>query len=327
MMRRLGTWLVRLLGLGVLAVVAVALFGPTEPVETDVTFDPAGIGDDVDAYFAQAEAAFDDNTPGTQKRVQWADTPNTKTKLSILYVHGYSATSEEIRPVPDRVAETLGANLVFTRLTGHGRSGDAMTEATVELWMQDMAEALAVARQVGDEVIVIATSTGATLATMAAEHPEMIDAVKGMVFVSPNFRIQAPASAILTWPLVRYWGPLVAGPERSFPARNADHEKYWTTRYPTVALLPMAAAVKYARHLDHSALKQPLLLVFSDDDNVVSPDATRAVGTRWGGPVTRQMMVMGPGDDENSHVVAGDILSPGQTDTAIAAILAWIGAL
>lgn len=322
-MRALLRWLGRL-ALAALAVVALAaVFGPTEPVETDVTFDPRTIGGDVDAYLAARESAYDDIRPGAEKRVVWAGAPNEKTPRAVLYVHGFSAGAEEIRPVPDRVAEALGANLVFTRLTGHGRSGPAMAEASVAAWMADMAEALAVARAVGEEVIVISTSTGSTLATIAALDPALSEAVVGQVFVSPNFGVNSPAAPLLTWPLARHWVPLVVGAERGFTPHNAAHGRHWTTRYPTVALLPMAAAVKHARTLDHARIGQPLLVMFSPDDQVVLPDATRAVATRWGGPVTRVEVTVGEGDDPNSHVIAGDILSPGQTDVAVRRILDW----
>lgn len=320
-------WLGRVFVLVVVGLAMIAYFGPRESLEGDVTFDPAAIGEDVDAYLAAAEAAFDDITPGVEKRVVWAGAPNTKTPLAILYVHGFSATSEEIRPVPDRVAEALGANLVYTRLTGHGRPGAAMGEITVQAWMDDIAEALHVARTVGDEVIVISTSTGSTLMTMAAEDTTLTAKVKGQVFVSPNFGVNNPLSFMLTWPLARQWVPLAMGPERGFTPENEAQGTYWTPSYPTTAIVPMAATVKAARHLDHSAITHPLLVMFSNEDTVVVPDATRAVATRWGGPVTRVEFVMGDGDDPGSHVIAGDIMSPGQTDKAVQTILDWIATL
>ena len=307
----------------VLAVVLLFMFGLREPVDTQITFDPAAMPDDLDAYFAAREAQVPDITQGVQKRVAWFGAKGEKTPLAVLYVHGFSATSEEIRPVPDTVAQALGANLVFTRLTGHGRNGDAMAEATVNAWMQDMAEALEAARRVGDEVIVVSTSTGSTLSTIAAFDPALMASVKGFVFVSPNFGLNSAAATILTWPLVRHWGPWVAGERRSFPALNEAHGTYWSNDYPTVALMPMAAAVRHARGLALESLDLPLLVLMSDNDKVVSPDATREVALRWGGPVQREMFVMTDADDAYSHVIAGDILSPNQTDKAAQTIIDW----
>ena len=138
-MRRLGKWL----GRGILAAVVVMAgmwaFGPYEPVDVHATFEPRRFGEGVQVYFESVEAGFDDITPGTQKRVIWAGAQETRTPVSILYVHGFSATSEEIRPVPDRIASELGANLIYTRLAGHGRPGAALAEVTVGDWMADIA--------------------------------------------------------------------------------------------------------------------------------------------------------------------------------------------
>ncbi|MCH2163432.1 MAG: alpha/beta fold hydrolase [Marinovum sp.] len=326
-MRFVSRWVGRLLLLVIVAVAGVAFFGPTEPVVTDVDFDDSALGDDLDTYFASVERAYSDITPGTGKRVIWAGETGAKTPISILYIHGFSATSEEIRPVPDRVAEALGANLVYTRLTGHGRTGEAMADATVEAWMHDVAEALAAARRVGDEVIVMSTSTGGTLATIAAVDPDLSQGIKAQIMVSPNFRLSNPAAVLLTWPMVRQWGPIVAGKTRSFEPRNERHATYNTTSYPTVATLPMAAAVAHVRNLDLSVITHPVFLIFSNDDRVVHPDATRAVAARWGGPVTTEVVRLSDEDDAYDHVIMGDILSPANTDASVDLMVEWIDGL
>ena len=47
-----------------------------------------------------------------------------------------AATSEEVRPLPEDVAKSLGANLYFTRLAGHGRGDLPMSEPSMNDWMQ-----------------------------------------------------------------------------------------------------------------------------------------------------------------------------------------------
>jgi alpha-beta hydrolase superfamily lysophospholipase len=295
----------------------------SRPVVVDFSFDPKALGEDLQAYLAAKEARFDDITPGTEKRIVWAGQKGERTALSVIYLHGFSATSEEIRPVPDRVAKALGANLFFTRFAGNGRGGDAMAEPTAGDWIRDTAEALAIGRAIGDEVIVLSTSTGGTLAAIAATDPAAMERVKGITFVSPNFGIASPVSTILNWPLVRHWGPVVAGAERSFEPVNALHAKYWTTRYPTVALFPMADLVKTALALDFACATVPALFLYSKEDRVVSPEATAQIAAKWGGPVITRTVTLGKDDDPYSHVIAGDILSPGQTDAAVAIILDW----
>jgi len=304
---------------------AAWFFCPHEPADLTAEFDSRKFGEGVQVYFESIESAFDDITNGVEKRVVWAEGGyEAKTPYSIVYIHGFSATSEEIRPIPDRIAAQLGANLVYTRLAGHGRDGEAMAEATVEKWMTDVAEALAAGRAVGEEVIVISTSTGGTLASAAALDETMGSQIAAMIFVSPNFQVNDPFAFLLGLPGVRVWAKWLVGPEQSFEPKNDQHAKYWTYRYPTEAVAPMGALLREVNNLDFSKANQPALFWYSQDDQVVVPEATAHVAAKWGGLSEIELVEMGPGDDPGSHVVAGDIASPGQTDYATQAMLDWL---
>ena len=322
-MRRFATWVVRVCLFLVVVLGLLWLVLPREPVDAVVQFNPASVGADLDAYLAGREAGVPDLIDGVEKRIVWARAQGERTPLSVLYLHGFSATSEEIRPVPDRVAEALGANLVFWRLAGHGRGSAAMAEPRAGDWIKDTAEALAVARAAGEEVLIIATSTGGTLAAVAAADPVMSEGIVGIVMVSPNFGLRHPAGRLLSLPGVRWWGPIIAGEERGFQPVNEAQARYWTTRYPTVAAVPMAALVEYAKGLEFGETTIPLLVLYSEDDQVVSPEAMRDVAGRWGGPVTLSPQQLGEGDDAFDHLIAGDIVSPGMTSSVVAEILDW----
>lgn len=317
----------RSFGLMALVAIAVAVLVPREPVDVDISFDASVLGDDLDGYLADAEAQVDDITPGVEKRIIWAGEPGAQTEYAVIYIHGFSATSEEIRPVPDNVARALGANLYFARLTGHGRTSMAMAEPRAGDWLEDTAEALAIGRRLGRKVVVIATSTGGTAAAITARNPEQMAQVAGIIFVSPNFRVNSPTAVILEWPLARLWGLLLAGAERGIDPQNEGHAKYWTTLYPSQALVPMSALVRHARKTDYSTVTTPGLFMFSDEDAVVSAEATRAITTRWGAEATIIARELGPDDDAFRHIIAGDILSPDQTDETVEQMLQWIGAL
>lgn len=312
-----------LLALGLLVAAAFAL-APREPVDMPPRFDPRRLGEGVGVYLEAMETRHDDIRPDSQKRVIWAGMPETRTPLSIVYFHGFSASSQEIRPVPDRLAEAFGANLVYTRFRGHGRDGDAMAEALASDWLADAAESLAVARAVGERVVILATSTGATVAAVALQDPALREQMAGVIFVSPNFGINNALAPLLTWPGARHWLPLLAGARRSFEPLNAGQAAEWTTDYPSVAVFPMAALVAHAWRLDHGEITIPALFYYSDADRVVRPDRTAKVMARWGGPVTRIAPVLGPQDDPFAHVVAGDIMSPGNTSAATETMAEWL---
>lgn len=311
----------------VVLVAGVGIFGSKEPAGLQQTSDTGAIGADIPAYLAAREARFDDIIPGVEKRIIWAGQAGEKTPVSVVYIHGFSATSEEIRPVPERVAKGLGANLHFTRLTGHGRGSAAMAEATVADWINDIAEALEVGRRIGEKVVVIATSTGGTLAAAAALDPDLSRQVSAIIFVSPNFEVNNPLAFLLTWPEARLWAPYVGGQTQSSTPRNKLHGEYWTTTYPTVATLPMAAVVEAVADLDFSAVKIPALFYYSLEDQVVKPGATQIFAEGWGGPKKTVTVTMTPQDDIYSHIIAGDIVSPNQTDGAVEGMLGWLDGL
>lgn len=302
-------------------------FGPYEPTYDTTIFDDSKLDKGVGTYLRWREAQIGGITEGVEKQVIWADAPEAQTEWAVVYIHGFSATSQEIRPVPDNVADALGANLVFTRLAGHGRNGDALAQATAQDWMNDTAEAIAVGRKVGRKVLVIATSTGGTLAAAVAVDYVMADGVNGVVMISPNFGINDPLAKYLTWPAARYWMPLLAGAQRRFEPLNEGQAKYWTTQYPSVAVLPMAALVEKVKSANFGTALTPALFIFSDEDRVVDANSTRRVIEDWFGPTQVWQPELTEADDPFAHVIAGDIMSPAQTDAVVAEIANWIGTL
>lgn len=314
-----------LIVLAILIVVAGIVFflGPRVPVDTTVTFDAAAIGDDPDAYLTERESRFDDIREGLEKEIVWAyPASRAKTPLAVVYVHGFSASKGEIRPLPDIVAKELGANLFYTRLTGHGRDGEAMAEATVNAWVNDLAEAVAVGRAIGEKVVIIAVSTGGGLSGWAATEPPMLDDVAGLVLISPNFGIQSAGAGLMTLPWGKVLVKLMAGDERGFDPVNELHAKYWTNRYPTDALLPLAAITKLANEAPYAKATIPALFIISDGDKVVQPQETRRIAGEWG--VEAEVVAVTDAEDEYQHVIAGDALSPSTTAPLAARTVEWI---
>jgi esterase/lipase len=302
--------------------VGALFFGPRAAFDDTIHISTAQIAADPAAWLDAGAA--DGVRPGAEKEIVWAN-PATRaaTPVSIVYLHGFSATKEEVRPLPDAVARALGANVFYTRLTGHGRDGAALAEATANDWINDTAEALEIGRAIGDRVLVIATSTGGALAALAAEHPKLRDKIDGVVFISPNFSVKAAGAELLTAPFAETFIPAIFGEERSNAPKNAEHARWWTTTYPMRAVFPMAAAVKAAKAADYGDVTIPALFLFAEADQVVDHSATRRVAGRWGGAVEIASVTPGPRDDPSAHVIAGRILSPGLTPELTEKIITW----
>lgn len=316
----------------ILAALALILAGlwllaPREGVDRGIAFDASVLGEDPELWLHLSEQRYADIRPGAVKRILWAGGRGARTPLSIVYIHGFAASAEEIRPVPDEVAQALGANLFYTRLAGQGRAPEAMAGVRAGDWIGDMAEAMAVGRRIGGRVIVIGTSLGGTLAAIAATDPELSRDMAGVVLISPAFALHSPSGLLMDAPFPRLWAPLLLGSTQYVAAVNPAHAKYWATEFPTAALFPVAALMREARAQDYAAARMPLLAILSPDDAIVDPAALAPVSATWGGAVQIEERRMQAGDDPFAHVIAGDIFSPGQSEAVAALIIAWARAL
>jgi len=312
-----------LLGLALIARVILFLIGP--PAEIDTRIKPITLPDDLDQYLKQTEARFSDIVPGAEKTIIWANATKTRTPLSIVYLHGYSATRQETAPLSDQIAARLGANLFYTRLTGHGRSQMAMAEATVNDWLNDTAEALQIGKRLGDKVIVIGTSTGGTLATWLAEQPNT-EAAVAYVFISPNYGPIERLAEVLAWPWGEQLAALTVGPEFSWTPANEQQARYWTHRYPSKALVPMMSLVKFVRESKLENIRTPVLVIYSPKDKVINVQKVEQAYAQLGSrvkaikPITRNV-------NQLNHVLAGNILAPENTASMAKLILDFVSPL
>ncbi len=273
--------------------------------------------DDPAGYVAEVEQSFSDVLEGAEKTIVWHGDEGGKTPVSVVYLHGFSATRQETAPLSDSVAARLGANLFYTRLTGHGRGGEAMAEATAGDWFNDVSEAVAVGRAIGDQVVLIGNSTGSTLVVWwlgSEEAPvQLKQSVGATILMSPNFSPADSNSRFLLWP----WGELLAelmiGEERSWEPHNELQGRYWTTRYPTEAIVTVMAAVGRANDVDPARLLTPTMVIYSEGDSVIDVSRIRPWYERLGSTGKRIIQMQGVGDPSN-HILAGSIMSPESTE-------------
>ena len=285
------------------------------------------IGPDVEAHLRTSEAAVRDLRPGAEKRVLWVDeTIRTPTPIALVYIHGFSADSHEVEPLVTDLARAIGANAYFARLAGHGRSAEAMGEATVDAWLADAAEAVAVGQAIGERIVLIGTSTGGTLATWVAEQPELRGRLAALVLLSPNFHPRDRMSRLLLWPWGGVLARLVVGRERCFDTHGSDHARHWTECYPTRALLPMMALTEHVRTSDLAGVEVPTVVFYVPGDEIVDTRETAAAFDRLGSETKVLVPVPDPGDPDR-HVPAGDILSPTSTEVVGARIRGFLGSL
>ncbi len=304
-----------------LAVVAIYLAGPKVSIDTSYTI-PV-LPDDLDQYLEQSESQFDDLTPGTEKIIHWAN-PEQKeqTPIAFVYFHGFSATRQEAMPVPDLVAQHFDSNIFYTRLTGNGRSADAVAEGSVNTWVNDASEAMAIAKRLGRKTIIIGCSTGASLGWRTACQEDFTAQTEALVFFSPNFGLADTRGTLLT----KRWGKQLAeaiiGKYRESEPVSSAHEKFWALRYPSKALLPMMGIVKVARKIKPALWKKPVFIVYSPYDDTVDANKIQKFYQKLN--CRKRILEIDDPKAPSQHVIVGDILAPQNTERVTEAIIDFI---
>lgn len=313
----------KFLSLLIIALVVVFALGPKPDTNAEITFEASSIGENLDIYLQERESKIANLVEGAQKEIIWADpTAKSQTKISFVYIHGFSATKHEIRPVSDKIADTLESNIFYTRLKGHGRDGEGLAEATLQDWMNDYAEAIAIGERLGEKIILISASTGGSLTTLGLLNSELTKNIVGTVMISPNYEAQGIPTWLANIPWAEKILPAVAGANRSWEPINEDHGKWWTTSYPSKAIFPMTSLLKVLKSIDKSSIETPAFFIYSPDDKVIVAEEAAKAASEWGGPV--KIVTVSQSSDPFNHVLAGDILSPGNTNMIVYEIIAWL---
>lgn len=307
-----------------LVAAVIFLLGPRVKLNTTLHDPklPADLGK-LEEQIRQSESAFADLRPNVEKKIVWANPQlRQQTPISVVFVHGFSATRKELDPLCLILARELRANLYYTRLRGHGRSGKAMADGSVGVWLNDVYHALEIGRRLGKRVLMVGSSTGSTLALWMAAQPQAQDLL-ALVLFSPNFRPKDPSAQVLLWPWGTQIATLIAGKEMSWQARNPEQAKYWTTTYPMQAVAEMMGLVKLLEAVDLRNIRIPVQVVFSPQDRVIDAGEIRRrfpqIGAKY-----KELVVWNQSQDVAFHVLVGDILNPQNTQPIAQRILQFL---
>lgn len=319
-----GHWLWKSI-LAIVVVLAAAFFlGPVNQFGENAPAArpaPPTVLSDIDNWLQQSEARFPDIKPGNAKGIVWANEQKQVTEWAVVYLHGFSASRLETSPVAEQVAKQLGANLFYTRLTGHGLPGAAMGEATPQDWLADTQEAVQIGQTLGKKVLVISCSTGSTLSTWWATSPQTAQ-IDAHVFISPNFGLKDKRSELING----HWGQRIAyavtGDTINYQSDNPRESEAWTQSYPTKALFPMMALVKQVRESDLSKFKAPVLVLYSEQDQTVDPAEIKTAFGRFASS-HKNLEPVNYSQSKGQHVLAGEIRDPNAVAPMVQSILKW----
>ena len=308
--KRLLQWLVI-----IIAVLATAyLLGPNPATPVYNTALPAVPGDaqGLENYIAANEAQHK-LRPNNEARIVWAnDSAKAKTPYALVYLHGFSASQEEGTPVHTNIAKKFGCNLYLARLAEHGiDTTEQLVNLTADAYWNSVKEAYAVARQLGDKVIVIGTSTGGTNALhLASVYAD----VHALILLSPNIEIFDDNAKIANNPWGLQLGKLITGAAYVVPKDTRPiYKQYWNTPYRLEAIVALQEYLETTMVPEtFSKVKQPTLMLYYyrdevHQDSVVKVSAMKQMFQQLGTPVQlkRELAMPNTGD----HVIGSYIKS------------------
>jgi len=253
--------------------------------------------------------------PGQQKEVNWFALSGQPTEWALGYLHGLSASRHEITPTVEKLSAILRANVFWARMSGHGTRGEDFRKVTADDWLRDGEEAVQILNKIGQRRVLIATSTGATVAMAEALwHPQDLQA---LILISPNFGPRQPQTILLGGPLGPTFGHLILGPEHSWVPKSPEQEQWWYTHYAVEGLTAMMDLVHAVERMPIQNLKTPCLIFFTPTDNVINLDQARRQISRTSACQIKMITA-------EDHVLAGAIMSPSSTDLVMSEILAFL---
>jgi esterase/lipase len=250
--------------------------------------------------------------PDNEARIIWHDSLKRKTPYSLVYLHGFRASQKEAYPIHEKTARTFGFNLYMNRLPEHGiDTTDALINLTAEKIVRNVKEALAIGKAIGDNVILMSTSTGGTAALyLAANFP---DDVHALINLSPNIELRNPSAIILNKP----WGisiaKLINGGQYMETEEDSLTANYWTPKYRIEALAQLQEFVtKIMTPETFGKISAPSLTLYyykneQEQDPTLKVSAMLRMHEQLATPPSLKMAVAIP--NAGAHVIGSELTS------------------
>jgi esterase/lipase len=303
--------------LGFIALLAIGFFlgpKPDTPQFSMPTYQNAASLAALEAEINAAEDTVANLKEGTRAHIVWADSSRKeKTPIAILYLHGFGAAYPEGQPVHRNLAKRFGCNLYLARLDDHGTEHpeNNLLGFNAEEYVETAERALHRAKQLGDSVVIVATSAGGAMSLfLASRHPE----IKALITYSPAIRVFRQDAYLMLghWGLnIAHW---VAGKEHNdFPVKNEANRKYWTNHQRFEGIQQFLLFQTHTMTPETFAkVKCPFFMGYyyeneEKQDKVVSVAAMKEMFEQIATPSNQKRAVNFP--KAASHVIASEYLS------------------
>lgn len=205
--------------------------------------------DELEAWISKREKSGPPVKDCARANIVWNEPQvKEKTDYSLVYLHGFKASHGEGNPVHKHVAAKFGMNLYLSRLEGHGLNiSEPFKNLSVNSFTESALGALAIGEKIGDKVIIMGTSTGASLGLYLASIPELKKNIAGLVLYSPLIKFYGINRWILGHEIIRQLVAIIPGSDftlRSEPGSSEEERKIWYESYALQGALALGKLIQ-----------------------------------------------------------------------------------
>ena len=189
-------------------------------------------------------------------------------QTGILLIHGFTATTAEVRPLAKKLHEA-GYTTAGPLLPGHGTHPDDLNRANWGMWLEKVKQSYEVLITHCHRVFVAGESMGGLLALeLARQHPE----IAGLFLFAPAIKINNLWASRLLWPFVKY---LQKG-------RDVGEDEEETLPWKGYNVDPVKAAAevhKLQKHTQRSLaeIRTPVVIFTGGHDYTIAPDSAQII--------------------------------------------------
>ena len=255
---------------------------------------------------------------GAEARIVWNNKhKKNKTPFSIVYLHGFRGSRSEGAPVHTKIAKSFGCNLYLSRLHGHGLiRAQKFDDLTPSNLIQSAIDAYKVGQKIGENVILMGTSTGGALALYLAGSSSLSLSIAGLVLYSPLVHIYGKYAPLLESTFGRVLLRLIPGRKYQLHGKkpfSSDQRHIW---YHTCQLNGALALGKFVQKKIGPSLFQnvrcPAFIGYyykncREHDRMVSTAAIRKMADELGTDSSKIKLKNFP--HANTHVICSSLLS------------------
>jgi len=203
-------------------------------------------------------------------------------KTGVLLLHGFTGSPASVLPWAHGIHEA-GYTVSVPRLAGHGTQWQDLNRSTWEDWYDSAQAALTTLQANCERVFIGGFSVGAALALKLAQSPGV--KIEGLLLLNPSIFDDRRFFQLV--PLLKHLLPSIKGGASDVAQPGATDHGYG--RIPLKALDSVRALWKIVER-DLYLVDLPILIGYSINDHVVSPNCSHTIIDNVSSPSVREII-------------------------------------